>query len=328
MNITEEQMKSIYLYMRRIRMFETAAKRLYTENRMAGFGHLYAGEEAVAVGVCATLRTDDYISSTHRGHGHLIAKGGDIKLMMAELFARQTGYCKGKGGSLHIADFDVGILGANGIVGGGIPISVGAGLSIQMHGTNQVSVCFFGDGASDQGTFHESLNLASTWKLPVVFICENNLYAISISQKRHQAISDISVRAQGYNMPGISVDGNDVMAVYKVAQTAVERARSGSGPTLIECKTYRHGGHFAGDPANYRPQEEVEEWLKKDPLLRYVEYLVENEILTKEEIGEIDAQIDKEIEEAIDFADAQPYAPLESTVEDVYSDIVEEVRKR
>lgn len=217
MSISNELMKDMYVRMRRIRDFESETSRLFAEGKIPGFVHLYLGEEAVATGVCECLRDDDYITSTHRGHGHIIAKGGDMRYMMAELFGRATGYCKGRGGSMHIADRDKGILGANGIVGAGQCISCGAGLSIQVRGTDQVCVCFFGDAASNQGTLHESLNLASVWELPVVFVCENNLYGISVSQEHHQAIKDVSVRAAGYNMPGVTVDGNDPLAVYEAA---------------------------------------------------------------------------------------------------------------
>ena len=288
--------------------------------------HLYLGEEAVATGVCASLNDDDYITSTHRGHGHIIAKGGDTKYMMAELYGKETGYCKGKGGSMHIADATKGILGANGIVGAGHNIAVGAGLSSKYRKTGQVCACFFGDGSTNQGTFHESINLASVWKLPVVFVCENNLYGISMSQARHQAIQDVADRAVAYNIPGIVVDGNDVFAVYEAMVEAVARARSGQGPTLIECKTYRHRGHFEGDPTTYRASEEVEEWMAKDPLPRAVAYLLDNGIVTEEELKKIDDDLVKEIEDAIKFAEDSPVPSLESIVQDIYTDIVEEVR--
>lgn len=328
MSATKEQMKDIYLRMRRIRDFESAAARLFAEGKIYGFAHLYLGEEAIAPAVCECLLDDDYITSTHRGHGHIVAKGGDINLMMAELFGRYTGYCKGKGGSMHIADRDKGILGANGIVGAGQPIACGAGLSIKIRKTDQVCTCFFGDGSTNQSTFHESLNLASIWKLPVVFVCENNHYGISMSQDRHQAIKDISDRAAAYNIPGVSVDGNDPMAVYEAAAEAVARARAGKGPTLIECKTYRQHGHFEGDPGTYKPKEEQAAWMAKDPMPRYAKFLVENGIMTQEEIDAVDKKVAGELDDAIKFADAQPFAPDESVVTDVYSDIVEEVRVR
>jgi len=328
MKLSNDQMIEMYRTMMKIRKFETKAMDLFAKGSIPGFVHLYLGEEAVATGVCANLNDDDYITSTHRGHGHIVAKGGDLKFMMAELFGKETGYCKGKGGSMHIADATKGILGANGIVGAGHNIAAGAGLSIAYRGTEQVCVCFFGDASTNQGTFHESLNLASVWKLPVVFVCENNLYGISLSQSKHQAIKDISDRAVAYNMPGITVDGNDVFAVYEAAEEAIKRARAGQGPTLIECKTYRHRGHFEGDPGAYKPKEEVKEWMAKDPIPRYEAFLIENEILTQKELDKVVASVDDAIKEAIDFADNSDYPALESVVEDIYTDLKEEVRVR
>ena len=328
MAISKEQMKDMYVKMRRIRDFESTAAKLFAEGKIPGFVHLYLGEEAIAPAVCECLRDDDFITSTHRGHGHIIAKGGDLNLMMAELFGRETGYCKGKGGSMHIADRDKGILGANGIVGAGHCIACGAGLSAKLRGTDQVCVCFFGDGSTNQGTFHESLNMASIWKLPVIFVCENNHYGISMSQDRHQAIKDVADRGAAYNIPGVSVDGNDPLAVYEAAHEAVARARAGKGPTLIECKTYRQHGHFEGDPAIYKPKEEQEAWMEKDPMPRFAKFLVENGVMTQAEVDAADAQVAKEIEDAIAFADAQPLPDVETAVVDVYSDIAEEVRDR
>ena len=328
MAISNEQMKDMYVKMRRIRDFESTAAKLFAEGKIPGFVHLYLGEEAIAPAVCECLRDDDFITSTHRGHGHIIAKGGDLNLMMAELFGRETGYCKGKGGSMHIADRDKGILGANGIVGAGHCIACGAGLSAKLRGTDQVCVCFFGDGSTNQGTFHESLNMASIWKLPIIFVCENNHYGISMSQDRHQAIKDVADRGAAYNIPGISVDGNDPMAVYEAAEEAVARARAGKGPTLLECKTYRQHGHFEGDPAIYKPKEEQAAWMEKDPMPRYAKFLVENGVMTQDEVDAVDKQVEKEIEDAIAFADAQPLPAVETAVVDVYSDIVEEVRDR
>ncbi len=328
MAISNEQMKDMYVKMRRIRDFESTAAKLFAEGKIPGFVHLYLGEEAIAPAVCECLRDDDFITSTHRGHGHIIAKGGDLNLMMAELFGRETGYCKGKGGSMHIADRDKGILGANGIVGAGHCIACGAGLSAKIRGTDQVCVCFFGDGSTNQGTFHESLNMASIWKLPIIFVCENNHYGISMSQDRHQAIKDVADRGAAYNIPGIAVDGNDPMAVYEAASEAVARARAGKGPTLLECKTYRQHGHFEGDPAIYKPKEEQAAWMEKDPMPRFAKFLVDNGVCTEEEVKAMDDQVAKEIEDSIAFADAQPIPSLESAVVDVYSDIVEEVRDR
>jgi pyruvate dehydrogenase E1 component alpha subunit len=327
MSTSKETLLDLYQKMYRIRTFENEAKAQFLGGSVPGFLHLYLGEEAVASGVCENLRKDDYITSTHRGHGHIIAKGGDVKYMMAELFGKSTGYCKGKGGSMHIADADIGILGANGIVGAGMDIAVGAGLSAQYRGTDQVCVTFFGDGASNQGTFHESMNMASIWKLPVIFVCENNLYAISMSQSRHQAIKDISNRAASYGIPGITVDGNDVLAVYEAAGEAIARARKGGGPSLIECKTYRHLGHFVGDVAKYRPPEEVEAWMKKDPLPRYEAYLKESGF-SDDELEKIRTGIQEEIAAAVKFAQDSPLPEKSSVAEDVYCNIIEEVRVR
>ena len=328
MAISKEQMKDMYVKMRRIRDFESTAARLFAEGKIPGFVHLDLGEEAIAPAVCECLRDDDFITSTHRGHGHIIAKGGDLNLMMAELFGRATGYCKGKGGSMHIADRDKGILGANGIVGAGHCISCGAGLAAKIRGTDQVCVCFFGDGSTNQGTFHESLNMASIWKLPVVFVCENNNYGISMSQSRHQAIKDVADRGIAYGIPGIAVDGNDVMAVNEAAEEAVARARKGLGPTLLECKTYRTRGHFEGDPAIYKPKEEQETWLKKDPISKFAAFLKESNLLTEEEMEALKKQVQEELEEAIRFAEESPDPTADSVVQDVYSDIIEEVRTR
>lgn len=328
MNLKNEQMIEMYKTMLKIRNFENEAMALFANGSIPGFVHLYLGEEAVATGVCANLNNSDYITSTHRGHGHIVAKGGDLKFMMAELYGKETGYCKGKGGSMHIADATKGILGANGIVGAGHNIAVGAGVSIAYRKTDQVCVCFFGDASTNQGTFHESLNLASVWKLPVVFVCENNLYGISTSQSRHQAIKDISDRAVAYNIPGVTVDGNDVFAVYEAAKEAIKRARDGQGPTLIECKTYRHRGHFEGDPGAYKPTEEVQEWMAKDPIPRYEAFLLENDVLDEKSLKAVQQEMNDLLKEAVDFAQNSAYPSLESVVEDIYTDIKEEVRVR
>jgi pyruvate dehydrogenase E1 component alpha subunit len=328
MQLSKGLLQDMYLRMRRIREFETKAMHLFAEGKIPGFVHLYIGEEAVATGVCENLRDDDYITSTHRGHGHIVAKGGDLKFMMAELFGKETGYCKGKGGSMHIADAAKGILGANGIVGAGHNIAAGAGLSIAYRKTDQVCVCFFGDASTNQGTFHESMNLASIWKLPIVFVCENNNYGISMSQQRHMAVKDVADRGAAYGIPGVTVDGNDVMAVYEASKEAVARARKGHGSTLLECKTYRHRGHFEGDAGLYKPAEEQKEWIAKDPLPRFAAFLKENDFFSEDDISAFDQQVTGEIAEAIAFADQSPYLAVEKTVEDVYSDIVEEVRAR
>lgn len=324
----KETIRDLYTTMRRIREFETCASNLFAEGKIPGFVHLYLGEEAIATGVCANLKGDDYITSTHRGHGHIIAKGGDTKFMMAELFGKATGYCRGKGGSMHIADGNRGIIGANGIVGAGQSISTGVGLTILLHKTDQVCVCFFGDGSTNQATFHESLNLASIWNLPIVFVCENNGYGISLPQSKHQKVKDVADRAPAYGIPGVVVDGNDVFAVSEAAAEAIKRAREGKGPTLVECKTYRQHGHFEGDPAIYKPKEEQEAWLKKDPVKRMVKYMLEEADFTQAEVDAVDKAAQDELKEAIKFAEDSPYPAPETGVEDVYDDIVEEVRDR
>lgn len=326
MNISNSKVIDMYKTMLKIRKFEEVAMNASAEGRIPGFIHLYIGEEAVATGVCANLNDNDYITSTHRGHGHIVAKGGNLRFMMAELFGKATGYCKGRGGSMHIADATKGILGANGIVGAGHDLALGAGLSAQYRGTDQVCICFFGDASTNQGTFHEALNMASVWKLPIVFVCENNGYGISTSQKRHQAIKDVADRGAAYNVPGVVVDGNDVFAVYEAAAEAIKRARESKGPTIVECKTYRQRGHFEGDPCTYKPKEEQEEWVKKDPIPRFEKYILENGILSEEGIKEVQADIDNQIKEAVEFADNSPQPELKVALEDVYSDIKEEVR--
>jgi len=309
----------MYRRMLEIRYFEEKVFELYGQNLVPGTIHLYAGEEAVAVGVCVNLRSDDYITSTHRGHGHSIAKGAQLDRVMAEILGKKTGYCKGKGGSMHIADFSRGMLGATAVVGAGIPIAAGAGLSIKLRGTDQVVACFFGEGASNQGTFHEGINIAAVWNLPVIFVCENNLYAMGTRQSMVMKTSNVADRAAAYGIPGVVVDGNDVLAVYEKAQEAVERARRGEGPTLIECKTYRHKGHSRFDPAAYRPKEEVEEWLQKDPITRFEKKLSESEILTREEAERIRREVVAAVDDAVKFAMESPYPAPEEALEDVYA---------
>jgi pyruvate dehydrogenase E1 component alpha subunit len=316
-----EKAKLVEMYRRmlQIRYFEEKVFELYGQNLVPGTIHLYAGEEAVAVGVCSNLRRDDYITSTHRGHGHCIAKGADLNKTMAEILGKKTGYCKGKGGSMHIADFNIGMLGATAVVGAGLPIASGAGLSIKLRGTDQVAACFFGEGASNQGTFHEGINMAATWKLPVIFVCENNLYAMGTRQSRVMAIENVADRAAAYGIPGVSVDGNDVLAVYEAASTAVNRARRGEGPTLIECKTYRQKGHSRFDPAAYRPKGEVEEWLQKDPVARFKNKLVENGTLTEQEAEKLSVEAKEAVEDAVKFAMESPFPQPEEALEDVYA---------
>ncbi len=313
----------LYRTMVTIRRFEEKAIDMKARQIIPGIIHLYIGEEAVATGVCAALRKDDYIFSTHRGHGHCIAKGGDIGRMMAELFGREAGYCHGKGGSMHIADIDLGILGANAVVAAGLPISGGAGLSIKMRGTDQVVVCFFGDAATNNGAFHESLNLSSVWKLPVVFVCENNLYGISVAQSRSTPIRDLYLRKDSYGMPGFMADGNDVLAVYETVKEALDRARKGGGPTLIEYKTYRWRGHYEGEADRtwyYRSKQEVEEWMEKCPIKRFRQYLLENEVADREHLDRIDEQTEQELEKAVEFAKNCPWPAPEDALKDVYKE--------
>jgi pyruvate dehydrogenase E1 component alpha subunit len=318
-SLTQDRLLDLYRKMLQIRFFEEKVFELYGQNLIPGTIHLYTGEEAVAVGVCSTLRVDDYITSTHRGHGHCIAKGAELKRIMAEILGKETGYCKGKGGSMHIADFNVGMLGATAVVGAGLPIATGAGLSIRLRGTTQVVACFFGEGASNQGTFHESLNLASAWSLPVVFVCENNLYAMGTHQSRIMNIENIASRAVAYGIPGDVVDGNDVSEVYEAACKAVERARAGSGPSLIECKTYRHKGHSRVDPAKYRPKEEVEEWLAKDPIKQLRHKLLQMDTNLEMKFEKIEKEVGAEVEEAVKFAMESPFPAPEEAAEDVYA---------
>jgi len=315
--IEEETLVYMYRKLLEIRKFEEKVWDLFGRNLVPGTLHLYIGEEATAVGVCANLRVDDYITSTHRGHGHCIAKGADLNKTMAEILGRKTGYCKGKGGSMHVADATVGNLGATAVVGSAIPIAVGAALSCNLRKTDQVVACFFGDGASNNGTFHEALNMAAIWKLPVIFVCENNIYAMGTRISNVTAIDNIADRAAGYGMPGVVVDGNDVAAVYRAAKKAVENARRGGGPTLIECKTYRHKGHSRFDPAKYRPPEEVEEWMKRDPIPRFKKRLIREGILSEEEADQIDREISEVVEESARFALESPYPEPQEALEDV-----------
>lgn len=301
-----------------IRVFEERVFELYGQNLVPGTIHLYAGEEAVAVGVCSHLLDDDYIVSTHRGHGHCIAKGARLDRTMAEILGRKDGYCQGKGGSMHIADFSKGMLGATAVVGAGIPIATGAGLSIKLRGTKQVAACFFGDGASNQGTFHEGINLAAIWRLPVLFICENNLYAMGTRQSQAMIVPDIAERARAYGIPGILVKGNDVLEVFKAAKEAVERARGGNGPTLVECKTYRRMGHSRMDPAAYRPRAEVDEWLRNDPIRRSKDELLRMGI-SDAELAKIEARVSDAVNTAAEFALNSPFPDSKEAFEGVYS---------
>ena len=321
MTLTTGKQLEMLHSMQTIRRFEERASDDYQAGAIYGVVHCYIGEEAVAVGVCAALNADDQIISTHRGHGHCLAKGADLNRMMAELYGRQTGYCKGKGGSMHIADFSIGMLGANGIVAGGIPIVTGAGLAAQLEGKGRVAVSFFGDGASNAGPFHESINIAATWKLPMLYICENNLYSAGTTAADTLALSDVAARAAGYGIPGVVVDGNDVMAVYEAAEAAVNRARAGQGPTLIECKTYRWRGHTERpgqeDP---RPKEEIEEWQQRDPINRFATSLMEHGILTEKAWQKMDEEILAAIEDAVKFSEESPFPEPEAAVEDIFAE--------
>jgi len=323
MDLNPEKMTELYQMMLRIRRFEEKVMDLYARQIVPGIVHLYVGEEAVAAGVCENLRDDDYITSTHRGHGHCIAKGGELRSMMAELFGKSTGYCHGKGGSMHIANVDLGILGANGIVPSGMPIAGGAALSIKMRGMDQVAVCFFGDGGANNGAFHESLNLAAVWKLPVVYVCENNQYAISVAAKRVGSIQDYYLRKAAYGIEGCKVNGNDVLAVYEAAREAVERARKGGGPSLIECKTYRWRGHYEGEADrtyHYRTKKEIESWMRKCPIERFKKILLERHIMKEAELKRIDQDVQKELEEAIQFAEESPFPNPEDALKDLYAE--------
>ncbi|MDW8048355.1 MAG: dehydrogenase E1 component subunit alpha/beta [Nitrososphaerota archaeon] len=320
---TETNEELIY-YLRKmleIRYFEEKVMDLLSRDIVKGASHLYVGEEAVAVGAIAAIRKDDYITSTHRGHGHCIAKGGDLKLMLAELCGKVTGYCKGRGGSMHIADVSAGNLGATGIVGSNIPVATGAGLSIKLRGTDQVVLCFFGDGAANTGAFHESVNMAAIWDLPVIYICENNLYGMSVAVSRAFPFEDIAERAKGYNIPGLIADGMDVLDVKKVVGKAVERARKGEGPSLVECKTYRFYGHSRSDARVYRTREEEKMWKMRDPILNYEKRLIEWGVMTEEEIKKLEDEVIKEVEEAEKFALSSPYPPIETLYDGLYTDL-------
>ncbi|KJS19704.1 MAG: acetoin:2,6-dichlorophenolindophenol oxidoreductase subunit alpha [Clostridiaceae bacterium BRH_c20a] len=302
----------------RIRLFEEKVEELFLSGVLPGFVHLYIGEEAIASGVCSALKKSDYITSTHRGHGHVLAKGARMDRMMAELYGKKTGYCKGKGGSMHIFDFNLGVLGANGVVGGGFPIAVGAGLSAKLKRTDEVCVCFFGDGSSNRGTFHESLNMAAAWNLPVIYVCENNRYAATTPTHTTTSVNNIADRATGYGIPGVIVDGNNVEEVYSAAKNAIERARNGEGPTLIECKTYRIKGHFVGDPERYRSKDEVKEMKALDPIERYIKGLFDENVCTIEEVEEIYQGIRNEVIIAIKFAEGSPNPEPEDALTDLY----------
>lgn len=320
--LSPDQKRRMLRQMLTIRRFEEQASEGFQTGDIYGVVHAYIGEEAVAVGVCEALRDGDQIISTHRGHGHCIAKGADLNRMMAELYGRQDGYCKGKGGSMHIADFGIGMLGANGIVAGGISIITGAGLAAQMDGAGGVAVGFFGDGASNAGPFHESINIAATWKLPVIFVCENNLWAVNTRASDSVATPDVAARAAGYGIPGVIVDGNDVEAVHEAAQQAVARARAGEGPTLIEAKTYRHRRHTErADQPDARPADEIAAWMARDPIDLLIKRLQEQQgQLADDELEAIQAEVRTSIRTAVAFAEASPFPTLESALDDVFAE--------
>ncbi|MEC8923454.1 MAG: thiamine pyrophosphate-dependent dehydrogenase E1 component subunit alpha [Actinomycetota bacterium] len=323
MQLSEDVLLDMHHRMVRIRHFEEAAGRLAEESRLPGFLHLYVGEEAVAAGVCTALSDDDQISSTHRGHGHLVAKGGDFERMMAELMGKATGYCKGKGGSMHICDLDLGMLGANGIVGGGVPIAVGAGFANKYRDDGRVSVVFFGDGASNIGAFHEAANMAAALRLPVVFVCENNEYGEFTPRDRTMAITDVVDRALGYGMPGVIVDGMDVIAVHEAATEAVSRARSGQGPSFIEAKTYRFYNHHGIQTLGmkYRSDDELAEWKKRDPIDMFEARLADSGVLTTKAAQAVHERVAEAVEQAIAFAEESPLPDAASMYEDVYSEV-------
>ena len=320
MEIEDKELIKLYRMMLTIRRFDERVSKEFFDGNIRGYVHLYIGEEAIATGVCSNLLPGDRIVSHHRGHGHCIAKGADMKRMMAEIYGRKTGYCKGKGGSMHIADFSIGMLGANGIVGAGLPIALGAALAAQLEGKNKVAVVFFGDGACQEGEFHESLSLASIWKLPLIFVCENNLYAAGTPARYALPIEDIYKKADTYAIPGTVVDGNDVVAVYEVVKELVARTREGGGPSFVECKTYRWHGHFESTfMPDMRPPEEVKAWKKKCPVAAMERRLLEASILTRQDIEAIDSQVMKQIEDAVNYAVESPFPDPEDALEDVFS---------
>ena len=321
MNLSDSTLLDIHRRMVRIRTFETEAGKLAEAGKIPGALHLYVGQEAIAAAVMSQLTNQDWITSTHRGHGHLIAKGGEFGPMFAELFGRATGYCKGKGGSMHISNMDLGMLGANGIVGAGPPIAVGAAFTLQYRQTDNVAVTFFGDGASNEGSFHEAANMASLYKLPLLFVCENNGYGEYTPQESHQAIVDVADRASGYGMPGVVVDGMDAIAVYESTHAAISRAKSGDGPTLLECKTYRFFDHVGvrGMGLSYRSDEELEEWQKRDPIHMYEARLQELGLLTADQASAVHAEIIDDVRKGIEFAESSPMPDPNTLLEDVYA---------
>jgi pyruvate dehydrogenase E1 component alpha subunit len=315
-----DHLRQMYRQMVMIRKFEEAVWELYTSAVMPGLAHLYIGQEAVAVGVCSALRPDDYITSTHRGHGHCLAKGARPDRMFAELLGKADGYCRGKGGSMHIADQELSNLGANGIVGGSLALAAGAGLSAHLRGTDQVTVSFFGDGALNQGLLLESLNMAGIWKLPVIYVCENNLYGEYTPMNKVTAGIDLTARGQAFGLPAITVDGQDVLAVRECALEAVTRARAGQGATFLVCNTYRYRGHHVGDQQRaYRSREEEKEWQERDPIARYAARLIAQNQATAEALTQLEAEVEQEIQAGIEFAKAAPFPTQDEVSQHVYA---------
>jgi TPP-dependent pyruvate/acetoin dehydrogenase alpha subunit len=317
--LSAAQQQEMYRKMALIRVFDTRVKELWKQNFIYGLAHSYVGAEAVAVGACTALRKGDYITSTHRGHGHTIAMGGDLKKMMAELMGKYEGYCRGKGGSMHIAAVDEGMLGATGIVGSGMPIAVGAGLTAKVLKKDFVTVCFHGDGGTNQGIWHESINLASTWDLPVIFLCENNQWAISFPYSRAAKNPRVADRAIGYGIPGSTVDGFNPFAVYQAVSEAADRARMGLGPTLIEARFYRYIGHFVADDEHYRDLESNEPWQEMDPLHRMADYLVQSGTASQQKVDAIFEAARETVEEAIEFGKQAPEPTPDTLYEGLYS---------
>lgn len=315
----KETLLQMYYMMLKIRRVEERILEIFAQGKIPGFIHVSIGQEAVPVGVCSALREDDYISNTHRGHGQALAKGVDLKRFMAEIFGRKDGYCQGKAGSMHIACRELGIIGSNGVVGGGVPISLGTAFASDYQGNDRVTVCFFGDGAVNEGTVHESLNLAALWNLPLVFCCENNGWAEFTPQKVHSKLDQLSLRAEAYGMPGVTVDGDDVLKVRAAAEKAVARARKGEGPTFLECKTHRWFGHFAGDAQKYRDPKEIEEVRKFDPIVKFQNLLLEMKHLKPGEAEQIAARVKGEIDEAVAFAESSPVPGKDELLQDVYA---------
>ncbi len=323
MTLSPEIAKDLHRRMVRIRLFEEAAGRLFEANRIPGFIHLYVGQEAIAAGVCVALHDDDQITSTHRGHGHLVAKGGDLNKMMAELMGKATGYCQGKGGSMHICDLDLNMLGANGIVGGGVPIAVGAGFANKYRGNDTVSVAFFGDGTTNIGAFHEAANMAAALQLPVLFVCENNEYAEYTPRSTTMAIKDVVERAAGYGMPGMVVDGMDAIAVHEATTHALRTIRAGEGPSFLECKTYRYYNHHGIQTLGmkYRSDDEVEEWKGRDAIVALERVMADDGIATRDEIDAIRASVQAEVDVAIEFAESSPMPEPDVLLDNVYTEV-------